>query len=137
MGVVSCWSPSHGDIALCCFRCVGVSSVVMLWSRRHVVVVVVVVFVLSLYSSLWCPHGVALWCRPCVVLSPWSSSAPLHITSQHITHHPHLHQGNMQVESAVLHTRYVFRFVFHCFPDKKRGHVETRNPGIETPKSQR
>ena len=88
-----------------------------------------VVTVFFFMVSSWCGAVVSSLCRVVTMVVMQRHC----ISSQHITHHPHLHQGNVQVGSAVLHTRYVFRIVFHCFPDKKRGHVETRNPGVETP----
>ena len=71
LGVVSCRVGPLicGDIALCCCRFVGVSSVVLLSLRRHVVVDVVLSWLLCCHLLLF--GVVMLWCWVCcsVVLS--------------------------------------------------------------------
>ena len=89
------------------------------------------------WSLSCCRHVVMLWCRVVVMSCCHHGCRAALQHTQHITHHLHHHtvnQGNMQVESADLHTRYMLSFI-RFFLTKKRAcsirFVQTQ--GVETP----
>ena len=108
---------THAQDIACCCRFDVVSQVVWVSSRRHVVVVgrcCLVALLWSLCCNLLLVGLVTSSCCDFVLSSFCSCRAVTMVvvqrrcTSKHIAYHPRhrtLNHGNMQVESAVLHTR--------------------------------